>query len=305
MVKVPLFLIALSLVILSCEDSEQTSPGTSRLENPTSKTRSRLNEAESQKTDESRQITRSSADELNALEPAQKHTHLLAMFEEDPQGALRLLAQLEPEFNDETFVAVTDAFTEFFANHSPRAQFEASTTLLNSPTLGTPLILQSVERLSESDPETALEFFNLNSDSAIAAAAMPFIGRALARNAVAPQAEFERFQSDEIAPGLRPILLQSITEVWIEQNFDEAMDYLSTVDPAPELDPTFYSLVQSQVRVSPSGIMTWAESITDEGLRRNAIATAAEQWQITDRESYTQWRQNADLPPDLAEEIPE
>ncbi len=214
--------------------------------------------------------------------------HARRLLAEDETKALELFGKLTADLN---YDAIGDVLVEHFVDSGRTEDGLNGFELLDpNPDLAVPLLARFLLPYWKESPEKAFSYlekwpeFNGIEESSWQ------IGQEIGKNG-----DFEPEKHAEILNGsysedVRSNYFEGLAKTWLEKDYKEAFEYFSQLEYSPVLDAALYEMVETSAPHDPAASMAWAETLTDEGLRKSAMEGIVNIWKKTDLEGYNEWK---------------
>ncbi|MEM6884804.1 MAG: hypothetical protein AAF571_07205 [Verrucomicrobiota bacterium] len=150
---------------------------------------------------------------------------------------------------------------------------------------------QIASGMARRDPQQALQFAGSISDENARNNAQESIGRQWGRNDPEQAARWAKTLQGEV----RQTVISGLVDSWASQNTEAAAEWLSQFPPEPGLDRATRNLARHLSAENPEAALSWAQSITDENMRRSTLHQTIYQWKRYDADAANQWVMQSDL----------
>ncbi len=215
---------------------------------------------------------------------------LLKLFlENDEMSAYRFLVQADGVVS---YTLVNQVLSEHLLNQkNVEALHSAIQVLDKRPDIGTPLLGMVTKVWAKENAAEAYEWLCQHTDFSGTSNAALEIGSQVGL-LDDPVGLLTSIESRD--PPLQVVspFIRGVIESWAAnaRSPEEAGQWLNIFPPQEVVDEAVYSYVNQARQNDPKAAMSWAESISDEGLRRSAMLETASFWEKRDPESYDRWK---------------
>ncbi len=90
---------------------------------------------------------------------------------------------------------------------------------------------------------------------------------------------------------------------WAGRDATAAGEYRTTREPSPARDSAVEEFSTTLSREEPATAIKWAETISNEETRTDALTQVARSWYYRDREAATQWLETSGLPEESVQAV--
>ena len=94
-----------------------------------------------------------------------------------------------------------------------------------------------------------------------------------------------------------------ITREWTRYDLTASSEWLNSLPASPELDRAVATYTFRAAQEDPSTAMSWAESITNDGMRNRMMQQVAANWKNDDPETFNTYLDNSDLSDEARAEL--
>ncbi len=91
------------------------------------------------------------------------------------------------------------------------------------------------------------------------------------------------------SPEIRKLAIPQTIIRWAARDYNAAAEWLGTMEPSLTRDEAVFAFAQSINRIDPKASVTWAQTITDENIRRHAVSGMAGEWLRREPEQAQTW----------------
>jgi len=92
-------------------------------------------------------------------------------------------------------------------------------------------------------------------------------------------------------------------EEWTREDATAAGEYLTNMEPSPTRDSAVEEFSTTLSREEPATAIKWAETISNEEMRTDALTQVARSWYFRDREAASQWLESSGLPEESVQAV--
>ena len=293
----PYFALLFVFGFCSCEPDEQNVAPEQELNRNQNEARSarRLDDLDGRLTMERPEARLAAADQLGEEELRGEVRELL---EADVERGLYEIGILEKKLN---YDVIGEEVYAFLSEHYSAAEaLELFSRVDDNASVAAPFLHKFITDLATEDTAAAVDWLVEHDEAnGVELAAAALGGQLVAELGAGPDLDL-----GSAVPSVQSAFYAGVAQALIDTDFEKAYDYFSNQEPSPAMNEAFYTLAVQGAEHDPEAAMSWATTLTDEGLRQSSVLAIARQWRAEGEAAYLNWKETSGLPAELLSELP-